>query len=307
MNNNNNKKNEMKDNSILVLGKNGMLGHMVFDVFDFYNNNNNNIKKYKILGATEKDLNIYNNQKNELEENKIEKFIIKHKPKYIINCIGIINKYANKNIILTQKINTNFPHYLNYLSYKYDFKLIHISTDCVVDNDIYGTSKLYGEIYDNKNITIRTSIIGPELKKNGKGLFHWFVISSKKNNNIDGYSNIFWDGVTTLQLSDFIWDIIYNEQNVFGLINYRTKNYLSKFNILKIINKQFDLRCNINSIKIKKNEIKSKIMIDSENKCDISYQNQILNLYNYMLIFKNTKYSQYFVKKNGRRKYDSKM
>src|SRR5690606_27782525 len=106
--------------------------------------------------------------------------------------------------------------------------LIHISTDCVfsgkkgdyIETDqkdgssVYAQSKSLGEITGDNILTIRTSIIGPELKNNGIGLFHWFM---SQQGQIQGYSNVFWNGVTTLELAKVIHRLINKQMD--GLIH----------------------------------------------------------------------------------------
>ena len=107
-------------------------------------------------------------------------------PEIIINCIGILIKGSKEHPDNAILINAYFPHLLKRLSDEVGAKLIHISTDCVFSgkkgnyteddfrdaDDVYGRSKALGEIINDKDLTIRTSIIGPELKNNGEGLFH---------------------------------------------------------------------------------------------------------------------------------------
>ena len=59
-------------------------------------------------------------------------------------------------------------------------KGIYNESDFRDADDIYGRSKALGEIINDKDLTIRTSIIGPELKLNGEGLFHWFMHQKEK-------------------------------------------------------------------------------------------------------------------------------
>ena len=105
---------------------------------------------------------------------------------------------------------------LNKLCDSINSKLIHISTDCVFSGktggydensikdaiDDYGKTKSLGEFDSECNhLCIRTSIFGPEIKQNGEGLVHWLFNQKGK---IFGYKNVFWSGVTTLELSKAI-------------------------------------------------------------------------------------------------------
>ena len=115
------------------------------------------------------------------------------KPDYVINCVGVLIKGSKESIENAIYINAYFPHMLERILHNTTGKLIHISTDCVfsgekgqyADNDpkdaldTYGMTKNLGEVVNTKDITLRTSIIGPELKNNGEGLFHW-IYSQKR-------------------------------------------------------------------------------------------------------------------------------
>ena len=116
-------------------------------------------------------------------------------------------------------------------------KLIHISTDCVfsgnkkspyVENDIkdgsglYAITKSLGELIGKNSVTIRTSIIGPELKSNGEGLFNWFMHQS---GSINGFTKMIWSGVTTLELSKAIkWTIEHEIKGIYHITNNQTIN-----------------------------------------------------------------------------------
>jgi len=234
-----------------------MLGHMLFDYF-----------------SSIPTLLVYKTTRTELDVNwdgdKIEKTLSLYQPDIVINCIGIINKYAGDDPYSTFKINTSFPHFLNYLSKKQGWRLIHISSDCVFDNDLYGNSKLYGEIKGNQNLTIRTSIIGPELNTKN-GLLEWFLSQDKE---VKGYTNVYWDGVTTLHLAKFI-ETIMNNKSIRNVINYRCRLSLNKYDLLNLIAKIYN-----KNIKIIPDD---SLTIDrrdpiSDYWCNISYEKQLEEL-----------------------------
>ena len=120
-------------------------------------------------------------------------------------------------------------------------KLIHISTDCVFSgkkgryteddfrdaDDVYGRSKALGEINNERDLTIRTSIIGPELKENGEGLFHWFMM---QKGSVYGFKTAIWGGVTTLELAKAI-DVAIEEGKT-GLIQLSNGVGISKYDLL---------------------------------------------------------------------------
>lgn len=216
-----------------------MAGHVVYT----YLNEKN---KYQLLGTTNSNdfegntakLDIFN-QENLL--GLIENF----NPDIVVNCIGMLINGANQFPDKTIYANSFFPHLLRRLSFEKSFKLIHISTDCVFSGkngkyteksfkdatDIYGLSKSLGEINDASNLTIRTSIIGPEIKQKGEGLFHWFM---NQRGPIYGYKSNIWSGVTTLELAQFIDWVI--ENPLTGLCHLTNNDSISKFDLLHLFN-----------------------------------------------------------------------
>jgi dTDP-4-dehydrorhamnose reductase len=143
-------------------------------------------------------------------------------------------------------INSFLPHFLSRLGRECGFKLIHISTDCVFSGDCggyseddfrdgdtpYARTKALGEVINDVDLTLRTSIIGPELKRDGTGLLHWFLM---QKGTIKGYSKAYWSGVTTLELAKVANHCICH--GVSGLVNVTTSEKITKFDLLVICQK----------------------------------------------------------------------
>jgi dTDP-4-dehydrorhamnose reductase len=146
------------------------------------------------------------------------------------------------------------PHFLESQTKDTKTKIIHISTDCVFSGDegnyiensfkngkgFYAQSKALGELENAKDLTFRTSIIGPELNTNGIGLFHWF---SKQQGTVNGYSNAFWTGVTTIELLNAIKIAIC--ENLTGLYHLVNEEKISKYNLVNILNKVFNKKLEV--------------------------------------------------------------
>ena len=242
---------------VLVLGNKGMLGHVLFN---FLKKN----KSYEVIGLNRSEYNDSSSYSLDvINFEELEKFIKNHNPKFIINCVGLLVKASIAKPSLAIKTNSLLPHFLNEKSKQLDFKLIHISTDCVFDGkkgsydesdfktevNYYGLTKNLGEINNDKNLTIRTSIIGPEIKSSPTGLFEW--IMRQKGKEVQGYANVIWSGLSTIQLSKFIiWAI---EKDLNGLVHATNGIGISKYNLVKIINEVFSLDIKI----IKSFEIQS--------------------------------------------------
>ena len=255
---------------VLVLGNKGMLGHVLYETFQA----KNNFKKYDVIGINRSvnntDSNSYTLDVLKLDE--LEQFIKNKQPNYIVNCIGSLVEASINRPSLAIQTNSLLPHFLNEISEKYNFKLIHISTDCVFDGskgrykesdkktetNYYGLTKNLGEINNDRSLTIRTSIIGPEIKLKTTGLFDWVI--SQKCNTIHGYSRAIWSGLTTIELAKFIiWSL---DKEITGIVHATNSEGISKYDLIKIINDVFYLNIDLiknNDYKIDKSLLNEKI------------------------------------------------
>lgn len=221
----------------MILGSAGMLGHMVYYYLQSLN-------KYTILDASfpnkltgdSKLLDVTN--KTELEE-----VILSEKPDILINCIGILLRGSEADPSNAIYLNSYLPHQLSKILRANGGRLIHISTDCVFTGDkggynesdfkdardTYGLSKALGEVVNDHDLTMRTSIVGPELKEHGEGLFHWFM---QQKGAINGFTRMLWGGVTTLELARAIDAAI--DQSTTGLIHITNNQAISKYEMLSL-------------------------------------------------------------------------
>lgn len=227
---------------VLVFGATGMAGHMV----TMYLSNLQD--KYKVFNVCHRNKLNKNSIVCDISDiNHVNEIVQNVNPDVIINCIGVLNKVAELNIKNTVYINTFFPKFLARIGERKNIKIIHLSTDCVFsgskgsyneqsfkdEEGIYGLSKNLGEIEEKNCITIRTSIIGPELK-NGSGLFNWFM---SQKGTIKGFSNVFWSGITTLELSKVIDKAL--DVNIEGIYNITPGYKISKYDLLNILKDEF--------------------------------------------------------------------
>ncbi len=164
----------------------------------------------------------------------------------VINCIGILNQFAEQNKALATFLNSYFPHFLAEVTCGIDTQVIHMSTDCVfsgkkgayTEDDFrdgetfYDRSKALGELEDDKNITLRNSIVGPDINPNGIGLMNWFM---KQNTPINGYTKSMWTGQTTLQLAKTME--VAAKERTSGLYNTVPDHSISKYDLLRLFNK----------------------------------------------------------------------
>jgi dTDP-4-dehydrorhamnose reductase len=221
---------------VLVIGSKGMAGHVItyylkekgIDVKDI-SRNDDFFRSTYTLDVTSFKL--------------IERIINEGGFSLIINCIGLLNEKAEQHPDRAVQLNSYFPHFLARLATANKASLIHISTDCVFNGNkgnyredemkdgigFYAQSKALGEVTYSNHLTIRTSIVGPELKEEGIGLFNWFM---QQKNQIQGYKETFWTGITTLELAKAIYFFATNKLPT-GVLHLVPSMKISKLNLLR--------------------------------------------------------------------------
>ncbi len=229
----------MQKMKILILGSTGMAGHMIFHYL-------HSLNKYDITDVSfRKQLTDRSILLDIKDKTALEALVAQINPDYIINCIGILIK-GSANTENAIYVNAYFPHLLKKAADLHGSKVIHLSTDCVFSgkagnyeeqsfkdaNDVYGRSKALGEIDDKNHLTIRTSIIGPEIKSSGEGLFHWFM---NQSGTITGFTNAIWGGVTTLELAKAIAFYIEHNDPASGIVHLTNGIDIAKYDLLNLI------------------------------------------------------------------------
>lgn len=167
------------------------------------------------------------------------------RPHAVINCVGLVKQLAEVNDpLITLPLNALLPHRLARLCDVAGARLIHVSTDCVFDGarggyveadapdarDLYGLSKYLGEVDQPHAITLRTSIIGPELGS-ANGLVGWFLAQQGR---VSGYSKAVFSGLSTLELSRVIRDRVLPRPDLRGLYHV-SADPISKHDLLELV------------------------------------------------------------------------
>ncbi len=243
---------------VLIIGGGGMLGHKLVQIFDkkvdvwaTIRNGFEDYKAYKIFNQEKIIENV-----NVEQIKSIEKVIEKIRPEVVINAVGVIKQIPTaKDVIGTLSINSIFPHQLLELSRKFDFRLICISTDCVFSgktgnytetdlpdaHDLYGRSKQLGEIIAENCLTLRTSIVGRELKT-AHSLVEWFFTQQGKS--VRGFKNAVFSGFPTIILAEILLDIIENYPKLKGLYHVSSEP-INKFDLLHLIKSAYQIEIEI--------------------------------------------------------------
>lgn len=225
---------------LLIFGADGMLGHVVKL---YFKENGYDVRGTSRQASLDYNFDVIKNMDD------IDVFLDDFKPDVVINCIGVLNKVAEENHSLAVLINSYLPNYLDESCRNKNIKFIHVSTDCVFDGkkgeyteasfkdatSFYGMSKSLGEINNEKSLTLRTSIVGPDINEKGIGLFQWFMNQKTK---VDGYDKVIWTGVTTLEFAKAMEKAINN--NLSGLRHVVNNNKIDKYSLLELFKKHFN-------------------------------------------------------------------
>lgn len=246
---------DAKTMKVLILGGTGMLGHKLWLTFrkrfDTFVTIRGSYEKYKSLNLFDPDRTF---SKVDVENKKsLQRAFEKIKPDVVVNAVGIIKQLPEaQEEILSIKINSLFPQELAALADHFGTKLIHMSTDCVFSGkkgnyseddipdptDLYGRTKLLGEVNRKPHLTIRSSIIGRDFFHR-LGLLEWFLGRSP-GEKVRGFTNAIYTGLTTGTMAQTIAWILEKHSSLSGLTQIASQP-IDKYSLLKMLQKAFDL------------------------------------------------------------------
>jgi len=167
------------------------------------------------------------------------------RPNAVVNCIGVVKQLDSANDPLAViPINSLFPHQLAKMARLGGARLIHVSTDCVFTgrkggytesdapdaDDLYGRSKLLGEVTGPGAVTLRTSIIGHELVTN-HSLVDWFL---SQKGPIKGYRRAIFSGIPTCELARIVHDYVLPDEGLSGLYHVSAEP-INKYTLLRLV------------------------------------------------------------------------
>ncbi|MDD2109855.1 NAD(P)-dependent oxidoreductase [Pseudomonas plecoglossicida] len=237
---------------VLVLGVSGMLGSAVYRVLSA----SSSLEVYGSVRGTAALQYFAENIAGRIlsgvdveNHDSLVRLFARVRPEIVVNCVGLVKQLSDANDPLQAvPINSLLPHRLAMLCQASGARLIHISTDCVFSGkkgsyletdfpdayDLYGRSKLIGEVDYPNAITLRTSIIGRELAGN-RSLVDWFLSQSGE---VRGYSKAIFSGLPTVELANVINQYVIPHPDLHGLYHVAAKP-IDKYTLLKLIAASF--------------------------------------------------------------------
>ncbi len=216
---------------VLILGASGMLGHKLWQVFrdrfETWGTFRSSYREYARYDFF--DPKRLRGGVDACTFSTVERVINTVQPNVVINAVGVVKQSsAAKDPVAIIAVNSLFPHRLARLCRATETRLIHKSTDCVFSGrkgmyteddvpdaeDLYGRTKLLGEVDGADILTLRTSLIGRELQTSN-GLVEWFL--SNRDQRVQGYTNAIFSGFPTMVLANIIADVIERHPDLSGV------------------------------------------------------------------------------------------
>lgn len=248
---------------ILVLGATGMLGHRLFFGLDELG--------YKVMGCMRE-----NNLAKEpfshwpifADKSKVipgldgydlprlRQLLLAVRPDIIINCIGVIKqREEGKSSVSCIALNALLPHVLEEIVSEWNGWLINFSTDCVFKGDQggyseddasdaedwYGRTKHMGEVRGPHALTLRTSIIGRELRGH-RSLVDWFL--KQAGGTVKGFARVIYSGITTREMVNVIHLLLSQNNKIRGLYHVASEP-INKYDLLCLLRSNMGLNINI--------------------------------------------------------------
>lgn len=229
---------------IMILGADGMLGHQLVASFRYQHEVAGTVRLASIAYSRFKSLlpDLLFDEVDVRDFNSVERAAASFRPDAIVNAVGIVKQRDEaKSAIESIVVNSLLPHRLAEYCCRVNARLVHLSTDCVFSGstgsyeddaipdalDIYGRSKMMGEVVNSHVITLRTSIIGLELARK-KGLVEWFLTQS---GTIRGFRRAIYSGFTTLEMARIIDHLLVRCPEQYGIYNVSSEP-IDKYRLL---------------------------------------------------------------------------
>jgi len=244
---------------ILVLGATGMLGHKLWQElaprFDTYATIRGSFADVACWGLFEEPRTCCG--VDAMDFATVEAALREVRPDAVVNCVGLVKQHAQaRDPVPCVALNALFPHQLARCCQKTGARLLHVSTDCVFSGrkgsyseqdipdaqDLYGRSKLLGEVHGDTCLTLRTSIIGRELRSS-QGLLEWFLAAAA-GGEVNGFTRAVFSGFPTIVLAAIIAGILERHAQLRGLVHVASAP-ISKYELLKLLARAYGIETRI--------------------------------------------------------------
>lgn len=232
---------------LFVLGNKGVVGHVIALYF-------NEVGHDVVCSDDTAEASI----KNLITENSFDA---------IINCTAIVNQAAEEDKACATYLNSYLPHLLEQLTVGTKTVVVHRSTDCIFSGvkgqytledwpdakGFYARTKAVGELNNDKDITIRVSLIGPAQNEADGSLLNWYL---NQEGEVKGFANAIWTGLTTLEYAKTIESLL--NQKAHGVFQAAPDASISKYELIKIFEKYFPGERTI--IKVENNRVDKSLV-----------------------------------------------
>lgn len=243
---------------VLILGGAGMLGHKLAqhfrDRFETFVTTRASRSSYERFDLAPPERLLTGVDANDFDS--VVRAVAAARPDVVVNAVGIIKQQpAARDPIVSLSVNSLFPHRLAALCSAAGARLVHVSTDCVFSGrrggyreadapdaeDLYGRSKLLGEVDAPGALTLRTSIIGRELQS-AYGLVEWFL--SQAGGRVQGYTRAVFSGLPTLALARLVAEVIERHPDLHGLYHV-SADPIDKCSLLRLLRDAYGVEVEI--------------------------------------------------------------
>lgn len=233
---------------VLILGGDGMLGHQLLRYFkeqhDVRVTVRLNHEAYEAYGLFEGGSTFCGIDARRTDD--VAQVIADFRPEAVVNAVGIVKQRSEaKEVIPSLEINSLLPHRLALVCQTVGARLVHLSTDCVFSgrkgnycetdysdaDDLYGRTKFLGEVSESHCLTLRTSMIGPELSRK-TGLLEWFL--AQRGQTVKGFTKAIFSGFPTSELARIVERVLVEVPTVHGVYHVAAQP-ISKYDLLTLI------------------------------------------------------------------------
>lgn len=253
----------------LVLGGNGMAGHVL--ALHLRENGHD-------VDVTARNTNLFADSivLDVRDHERLDRIVAGGRYDVVVNCAGLLIEASELRPDEAVLINAHLPHRVAWILRDTSTRLVHLSTDCVFSGKdgpyaedaepdghrAYDRSKALGEIVNDKDLTLRMSIIGPDWRPHRAGLFDWFMQQDRK---LDGFTRAWWSGITTIELAQAVEQL--SQDGVSGLMHLASSESITKYDLLVRLNETFDRGLSVQPVKRHSSDHRLK-----SNRADIRYR-----------------------------------